>query len=175
MKSTMATKARPTTQAAIFTLTASGTLVEQEQHISAAIARRAYELFEARGSEHGHDCEDWFRAESELLTPIPATVVDTDGGLAVRAKLSGFTDKNVAVLAEATRLIICAKKQETSEHEKGRAVFQGRMSDEIFRVLDLPHEIDPGNVTATIKNEVLEVTLAKVSPGKKIAVGVKAA
>jgi HSP20 family molecular chaperone IbpA len=95
--------------------------------------------------------------------------------LAVRAKLSGFTDKNVAVLAEATRLIICAKKRETSENEKGRVVFQGRMSDEIFRVLDLPHEIDPDNVTATIKNEVLEVTLAKVSPGKKIAVGVKAA
>ena len=36
----------------------------QEEHL--AIARRAYELFEARGCEHGHDWEDWFRAESEL-------------------------------------------------------------------------------------------------------------
>ena len=47
------------------------------------------------------------------------------------------------------------------------------MSDEMFRVLELPHEIDPDNMTATIKNEVLEVSLAKVNPGKKIAVGVK--
>jgi hypothetical protein len=31
-----------------------------------AIARHAYELFETRGCEHGHDWEDWFRAESEL-------------------------------------------------------------------------------------------------------------
>jgi len=31
-----------------------------------AIARRAYELFEKRGCEHGHDWEDWFQAESEL-------------------------------------------------------------------------------------------------------------
>jgi len=30
------------------------------------IARRAYELFLARGSEHGRDLDDWFRAEREL-------------------------------------------------------------------------------------------------------------
>jgi hypothetical protein len=36
----------------------------QQEHL--AIARRAYELFETRGCEHGHDWEDWFRAESEL-------------------------------------------------------------------------------------------------------------
>lgn len=36
----------------------------REEHL--AIELRAYELFEARGCEHGHDWEDWFRAESEL-------------------------------------------------------------------------------------------------------------
>ena len=65
MKSTMATKARPTTQAAIFKLTASGTLVEQEQHISAAIARRAYELYDKRGREHGHDLDDFGYKQNE--------------------------------------------------------------------------------------------------------------
>jgi hypothetical protein len=30
------------------------------------IARRAYELFEARGGEHGRDLEDWLQAEQEL-------------------------------------------------------------------------------------------------------------
>jgi hypothetical protein len=30
------------------------------------IAKRAYELFEARGGEHGHDVEDWLQAEREL-------------------------------------------------------------------------------------------------------------
>ena len=32
-----------------------------------AISRRAYSLFEARGSKHGHDVEDWLVAERELL------------------------------------------------------------------------------------------------------------
>lgn len=31
------------------------------------IARRAYQLFEERGREPGHEWEDWFRAERELL------------------------------------------------------------------------------------------------------------
>jgi hypothetical protein len=30
------------------------------------IAKRAYEIFLARGGEHGHHEEDWLRAESEL-------------------------------------------------------------------------------------------------------------
>src|SRR5438445_1788512 len=175
MKSTMATNAATTTQPAIFKLTASGTFVERTRQISAAIARRAYELFEARGSAHGHDCEDWFRAESELLTPIPATIADTDGGFTVRAELPGFTGKDVEVLVEPRELVIRASKQQALEQEKAGAMLQGKMSAEIFRVLELPDEIDPHNVTAAIENEVLEVTLAKANPGKKIAVGVKAA
>jgi hypothetical protein len=31
-----------------------------------AIARRAFEKFEARGCAHGHDGEDWTSAEHEL-------------------------------------------------------------------------------------------------------------
>jgi hypothetical protein len=31
------------------------------------IAQRAYEIFEARGGEPGHDLDDWLQAESELL------------------------------------------------------------------------------------------------------------
>jgi len=30
------------------------------------IARRAYELYVQRGGEHGHDVDDWLRAEREL-------------------------------------------------------------------------------------------------------------
>jgi HSP20 family molecular chaperone IbpA len=174
MKSTMTTNTPPTTQPANFKLTASGTSVEQTRLISAAIARRAYELFEARGSQHGHDCEDWVRAESELLTPIPATVIDTDGAVTVRAELHGLMGKDVEVLAEPRQLIVRPGKQ-TSEQDNGRAVFQGEMSAEMFRVLDLPTEIDPHNMKATIEDEVLEVTLAKVNSSKKNAVGTKAA
>jgi hypothetical protein len=31
-----------------------------------AVRARAYELFEARGAEHGHDVDDWLQAKQEL-------------------------------------------------------------------------------------------------------------
>jgi len=30
------------------------------------VARRAYDLYRARGGEHGHDVDDWMEAEREL-------------------------------------------------------------------------------------------------------------
>jgi hypothetical protein len=40
----------------------------------ADIARRAYDLFLARGCKHGYDVEDWLRAERELTDVLGATV-----------------------------------------------------------------------------------------------------
>jgi len=34
--------------------------------ITEAIARRAFELFLARGQQHGHDIDDWLQAEREF-------------------------------------------------------------------------------------------------------------
>ena len=44
---------------------------------------RAYLFFEERGCEHGHDLEDWLRAEAEIYGKKPtaaAEAKDTEGG-----------------------------------------------------------------------------------------------
>ena len=38
------------------------------------IARRAYELYEERGCEHGRDFDDWLLAEHELRDSMKSTV-----------------------------------------------------------------------------------------------------
>lgn len=35
------------------------------------VRSRAQELYETRGQSEGHDLEDWFQAESEVLTDSP--------------------------------------------------------------------------------------------------------
>lgn len=35
------------------------------------VARRAYELYQARGGEPGADVDDWLQAEQELRAPTP--------------------------------------------------------------------------------------------------------
>jgi hypothetical protein len=52
------------------------TLTETNQRSESrdeAIARRAYELYCARGYEDGHDVDDWVNAERELRAEHDAT------------------------------------------------------------------------------------------------------
>ena len=51
------------------------------------------------------DLDDWFRAESELLHPLPLELKETDGDFTVRAEVPGFTaegsrDQSGAALSE---------------------------------------------------------------------------
>jgi Protein of unknown function (DUF2934) len=39
------------------------------------VARRAYDIYIARGCEHGHDVEDWLQAERELREAARPTAV----------------------------------------------------------------------------------------------------
>jgi hypothetical protein len=41
--------------------------------ITTAIKRRAYELYEQRGRQHGRDKEDWLSAEAEVRSRFAAT------------------------------------------------------------------------------------------------------
>src|SRR5262249_19916182 len=49
-------------------------LFEQMKEFSQSVERRAYEYFEARGREFGHDLEDLVRAESGLMRRVPLEV-----------------------------------------------------------------------------------------------------
>jgi Protein of unknown function (DUF2934) len=44
----------------------SATAINAPQELEHQIRERAYELYEARGGEDGHDEEDWLRAKEEL-------------------------------------------------------------------------------------------------------------
>jgi hypothetical protein len=42
------------------------TVTSEPQELEDRIRVRAYELYQARGGENGHDLEDWLRAEEEV-------------------------------------------------------------------------------------------------------------
>ena len=41
--------------------------VDPAQSIEDLVRKRAYDLYEQRGGEHGHDLEDWLNAEAEII------------------------------------------------------------------------------------------------------------
>ena len=48
-------------------LTAKALATEPSQNLEEEIRRRAYELYEERGRENGHDLDDWLRAEATIM------------------------------------------------------------------------------------------------------------
>jgi hypothetical protein len=46
----------------------------QTENLEQQIRNRAYELYEGRGREDGHDLEDWFRAEIEITQQNTRTI-----------------------------------------------------------------------------------------------------
>ena len=44
------------------------TVISESQELEYQIRRRAYELYEERGREDGHEKEDWLRAEEEITS-----------------------------------------------------------------------------------------------------------
>ncbi|HVG90661.1 MAG TPA: DUF2934 domain-containing protein, partial [Alphaproteobacteria bacterium] len=68
------------------------------------IEERAFQLFEERGREDGHDQEDWFKAEQELLVPIPVTITETGDELHIHAEVPGFAAKEIALNVEQNAL-----------------------------------------------------------------------
>jgi hypothetical protein len=52
-----------------------------------AIARRAYEIYESRGAQHGADLDDWLEAERQLK-PGPSDVTGPARGKPRRRKAS---------------------------------------------------------------------------------------
>ena len=154
---------------AIFLLVEGGAFSRHLQKVSEAIAERAYDLFERDGRRDGHDLMDWYRAESQLLQPMPVEIGETDDSITVRADIPGFTDKQVELGVSAHRLVISGEK----------SGFDHRSRDvrptEICRRLDLAAEIEPGKVTATLRNGKLAVTLPKAAAGRKRQAAGKAA
>lgn len=142
--------------------------LERVQEINDLIALRAYELFEAGGFEHGRDHEHWLRAEAELLHPAPVEMIDAETELIVRAEVPGFSPQDLEVRIEPRRLCIAGRHQGTTERKEGKTIFSERQSNEIFRLLDLPIEVDPSGVKTALRDGLLEITLTKAEAGKKI-------
>jgi len=49
-------------------------ITEPTTEIQEQIRIRAYELYEQRGGEHGHDFDDWLQAELELTQQKPEKI-----------------------------------------------------------------------------------------------------
>jgi HSP20 family protein len=144
-------------------------LLHKIAEIRPKIAHRAYELFASRGFIHGHDLDDWFRAESELFREMPIRVTETDQALTFHAVVPGFIEKHLEISVEPRWLVIAGTHEKNSENkERGRTIYS-ETSNQVFRAVSLPAEVDPSKAKAFLNNKELEITLPKREIGARFA------
>ena len=156
---TFQTKVEP--GATLMQLSEPETMRWEMQQIQLAVARRAYELFEARNREHGHDWEDWFQAEAELLRPVSIAVSEAADRFSIRANVLGFEANEIKVSIEPKRIAILGRKR--SRGGTAEAPRADLYPDLILRMIDLSMEVDPVGGIVELQSGILKFELPKVA------------
>ncbi len=92
-------------------------------------------------------------------------VVEDDESIVVTADIPGFDREDIDIRVTDHTLRIDAEHEETvDESEDERYLRRERRHRSMSRSIQLPSEVDTGNVEARIKNGVLSITLPKTEP-----------
>jgi HSP20 family molecular chaperone IbpA len=120
------------------------------------VARRAYELYEKRGRAEGPAADDWSQAEAETIFEILVGLMKSNKGLNLYAGTCGACAGGLEICVEPRRLTVTGRVPTQSTHRTR----SGRTPVHVFRVINLPVEVDPSKVTARLNNGMLEIETA---------------
>ena len=134
---------------------------QQSRRIHEAVGCRAYAIFESRGSVAGHELEDWQQAEGELVSSLCCGRMTVGDSLWVEADAAIFVRDTIEIWVASRKITICGKPRmdRVNSHRKDSELRRG--GEKIFRVLDLPVEVDPCHVSVKFNGPSLELLLRK--------------
>jgi HSP20 family molecular chaperone IbpA len=143
---------------------------EQMRKIRQAVACRAYELFANRGSVGGHELENWRQAEAELTKPLSCGLMQLEENLWVEAGTAAFRAGSIEIWVAARNITICGRPCSSHMNVREAEHVARDRPEMIFRVMDLPVEIDPSGTTVKLNGLSMEILLkkAKTEPEQKV-------
>lgn len=153
-----ATHSRHTPEVTIISLSPDHPFYEYQHSLHNRIACRAYEIFEAEGRVHGHDVEQWLRAEAELLIPLPTKIQEVDDWIFVGAHVPDLSTSELRIYAEPFRIFIAAEGKGAGKDQPKRST-----AKEILTCVELPEPISPGGSFAELRNGRLAMGFAKAA------------
>jgi HSP20 family protein len=172
MTAQAATAMQTTTSSVPVRQESSGILSEFDR-IYGSIAQRAFGLFEGNGRWPGHDLDDWFRAERELVRPIPVELKETDAGFTARMEVPGFSHNDLEIALEPRLLRISGKRETKQEQTKGKTLWSEFRADQVLRTIALPADVDTSKASAQLKDGVLTIDLPKAAHAKAVKIEAK--
>lgn len=123
--------------------------------VSEAIARRAYEIYKARGAAAGQDREDWQLAEREIVQPLSCGVLRLENGVDVATDVSTLKANEIEVCVEPHALSIIGKRVPTAG--SGTRPLS-------CRKITFLEELDSSSVRVRRKGSILEIQASWLRP-----------
>lgn len=124
---------------------------------------------------HGKDREDWFLAETELLTPVKFHLSVSGDQHIARAEVPRFRREEIKVIVEPRRLTISGTTERRESHRSGKHEDSVKHAQLMWRAIDLPTEVDLSKARATFSDDTLVVVMPKTDPAKGLRVETKLA
>jgi HSP20 family molecular chaperone IbpA len=142
------------------------TLAEEddEPDIKNRIIPHDFESPENKSGPSVHMLEDWLEHEAERLRPIHISLSESSDALAVRADVPGVKEADLRIRVQPDRVMITRKPAIGKRFGTGLSV---SCPGEKSRVIELPSPVTVNKVRIAVKDEVLELDLAKVEPAKQ--------
>jgi HSP20 family molecular chaperone IbpA len=136
------------------------------------IRGRAFDLFSRRGFGDGHALDDWLTAEREICWPA-GELVEQDKTFTLSVGLPGFEPADISVTATPHQLVVHAKSKIESKKEqeakKGQKVYWSEFrSNDVYRQAELPKDIDPQSVSASLHNGLLKIVATKANKPARV-------
>lgn len=122
--------------------------IREHEELMAAIARRAYQLFEERGAQHGRDLDDWLAAESQVLFNPAAELRSTAGYYEARLNFRGLALGEVIVTVGPEEMVVSAEGSREDQSFQFKAM----------RHIRFPERIDADSVNVELVDGILRVT-----------------
>ena len=145
-------------------LCSSEELLKLNQELHDRIAHRAYELFEKRGRQPGREVDDWIQAENEIRHSCRHEVTELPDSFVIHGDLpSRFTPDGIKLSIEPRRVMVSGEQQISALYSEGATAQTKPLTRRIFRVHELPADVDPARSKAILSGERLEIVMPKLS------------
>lgn len=99
-------------------------------------------------------------------------VREADGKLEVIAELPGFKEDEVQVTVDRDVLTIAAKHEQNAETDRDGYVWRERRASALRRQLRLPEGVKPEDVSASLADGLLTVTVPKANGSEPVRIPV---
>jgi HSP20 family molecular chaperone IbpA len=133
---------------------------EQSRRIEAAIAARAYEIFEKRGGMGWHELDDWRQAETEIRSKVCFGLTTADHAVVIGTDAAGFEPGTLEIWVAPRQLTICGKSRAHAAPQAKPYLYPRQHL--VFRQIQLPCEINCAGVLAHKRARFLEIRLPKI-------------